>query len=120
MHRQSMTHGVMPKPEIWTAAIAAECPDGYRMHIKSQDEWTAIAAAVNVGIDAHLEGFTRSTFDASTGMCLVHPEELHILVRRLTEVNTEELFPDWNYERENDPATDLASCIMETLGFEWV
>lgn len=61
------------------------CPDGYHIHVASQNEWEIIAEAVNQGIDSHLEGFTRSTFDSKTGDCLVHPDELHILLRRLGE-----------------------------------
>lgn len=46
-----------------------------------------VIEAVNQGIDSRLEGFTRSKF-SDNGHRLnseVHPEELQILIRRLTE-----------------------------------
>lgn len=61
-------------------------PDHFPMHIKSQREWGLIAAAVNVGIDSYLEAFTRSTFDSNTGKVDIHPEEMHILLRRLNNI----------------------------------
>lgn len=88
----------------------AQCPDGYPMTIRSDSEWAAIAACVNTGIDSHLEAVTeRSSFDASTGECLVHPDELHVLLRRLGEC-------EWSDDYEDGPS--LRSCILETLGIE--
>lgn len=82
-------------------------PEGYRMHIKSQAEWAAIAKAVNQGIDSHLEGFTRSTFDSKTGQCLIHPAEMTTFLRRL-------------YEAGDDESWGLRSAILDTLGVEEV
>ena len=70
--------------ELIKMACNEQCPDGYSMEFRSQQEWEVIANAVNKGIDSHLEAVTsRSTFDATTGKCLVHPDELHVLLRRL-------------------------------------
>ena len=78
-------------------------PDGYPMKIVDPEEWAAIAQAVNQGIDGHLEAIIeRSTFD--NGHCLVHPDELHVLLRRLVDTAGE----------------DLRSCILYTLGIEEV
>lgn len=98
--------GECPDDVIRKAALE-QTPSGYHMEIKSQDEWTAISEAVNKGIDGHLEGFTRSSFDSKTGKCNVHPEELHILLRRL-------------FESESDESWSLRSDILSTLGIEEV
>lgn len=66
-------------------------PELFPMHIKSQDEWDIIVAVVNQGIDAHLEAFTRSTFE-DDGQCVIHPEEMHIFLRRLEENGAEEAY----------------------------
>lgn len=88
------------------AAAAAQCPEGYSMTIKDSDEWKALAAAWNQGIDAHLEALTgRSSADASTGRVLVHPEELHTLVRRLLEGGSEE-------------SESFGGVILTTLGLD--
>jgi len=71
----------------------------------TNDDMRLVTEAVNVGIDAHLEGFVESRFcpasmlpaihhsDGSLrgymGPCLIaeiHPWELHILVRRLGDM----------------------------------
>lgn len=50
---------------------------------------------VNVGIDSHLEAFTKSKFsfkDTAVGLrlvCQFHISELPLLVRRLTELSAE-------------------------------
>lgn len=104
--RGTFTFGTCPEALI-RSAVKEDCPGGYSMTIKSQKEWQAIASAVNQGIDAHLEAFTRSTFDPKTGRCLVHPEELHVLLRRLFDSGDEE---SWS----------LRSGILSTLGIEEV
>jgi len=100
----SFNYGQTPDEVVKNKAMA-QTPRGYPMHIKSQSEWAVIAKAVNKGIDAHLEGFTKSTFDPKTGRCIVHPQELHILVRRLGEEDDEE-------------SQSLRSAILETLDIE--
>ena len=99
----SYSYGMTP-PEVIKERTMAQTPDGYPMHIKSQDEWTAIAEAVNQGIDSHLEGFTRSTFQPD-GICSIHPEEMTILLRRLSE-------------SENEEAQQLRTDILYTLNIE--
>ena len=91
--------------DVIRKAVTQQCPGGYRMEIKSQDEWKVISDAVNIGIDGHLEGFTKSSFDDRTGKCNIHPEELHILLRRL-------------FESESNEAWSLRSDILSTLGIE--
>ena len=102
--RQSFTFGTTPK-EVIMEKVNKQTPNGYPMTIRSQNEWAAIANAVNQGIDSHLEGFTRSKFDSKTGECLVHPEEMFTFLRRLFENGDEE---SWG----------LRSSILETLGIE--
>ena len=68
--------------------------------------WEVLSEAWNQGIDSHLEALTeRSTADASTGQVLIHPEELHVLVRRLAEADSEE-------------AHDFRGCILASLDIE--
>ena len=120
MRRGTFSWGETPD-ELIKQACNEDCPDGYPMLIKHQDEWTALAACVNKGIDAHLEAITeRSKFDATTGEVNVHPDELHVLLRRLKELDADGLFPDWDYEVENNPAESLRSDILSTLDIEEV
>jgi len=67
-------------------------PEVFDLVIRSQDEWSVIAEAVNEGIDGYLEAFCKSTFDHTTGKCEIHPEEMHILLRRLAESDEEEAY----------------------------
>ncbi len=104
MNNETLCCGQITTEQIKTSANE-QCPHGYPMNIKSQKEWDVIVAAVNQGIDSHLEGFTKSEFD--NGICFVHPDELHILVRRLLE-------------SDNEYAEDLGICILSTLDIEVV
>lgn len=61
----------------------------YKLMVHTQEEWAEIAKAVNQGIDSHLEGITRSSFDSGTGRCVVHADDLPVLIRRLADNDTE-------------------------------
>lgn len=101
----SYTAGETP-PEVITTRAEGQCPDGFTMTITSRAEWRALAAAWNLGIDAHLEALTeRSRADAVTGKVSIHPSELKTLVRRLWEAQTEE-------------AHSLRAAIVASLGIE--
>jgi hypothetical protein len=105
------TLGTTPT-ELITRLCTEQCPDGYPMVIRSQHEWSVISTAWNQGIDSHLEALTeRSTADASTGAINVHPEELHVLLRRLFDDCAEE---------DTDEAWGLRTSILSTLGVEEV
>lgn len=98
--------------ELIREAARAQCPNGYPMTIRSQEEWSAISNAWNKGIDAHLEAITeRSSADPTTGKVLVHPDELHVLLRRLFDAGD---------ESGDDEAWSLRSAILSTLGIEEV
>lgn len=114
---QTFSYGATPDSVVKTAAVE-QCPDGFPMELKDQEDWTALSAAWNVGIDAHLEGLARSSADHTTGQVWVHPEELHVLVRRLGELDGEALWPDWDYECENNPAENLRQSILTCLDIE--
>lgn len=120
-------HLCMAEPyatKVWDfmkQVAAAKCPDGFKMHIKNQAEWEPIAEAVNQGIDSRLEGFTRSTFSDS-GKVWLHPEEIHILVRRLSENATKRLNKHYkkygkrpNYEPPDDEGEMLARDIVNVM-----
>lgn len=112
---QRFTYGTCPA-DVIRIAVNTQCPNGYPMTIKSQREWKWISDAVNQGIDSHLEALTqRSTFNVSTGECNVHPDELHVLLRRLGEMECEE-----EDEENGDSPHDLRSCILSTLDIEEV
>jgi hypothetical protein len=114
--REYYTFGECPE-DIIKEAVTCQCPDGYNMTIKDDETWGWIAACVNEGIDSHLEALTlRSTFD--NGACLVHPEELHVLLRRLLEMG-------WNQTEDQiegiaDSPHGLRSSILSTLDIEEV
>lgn len=60
------------------------------MTIRSKREWAAISEAVNQGIDSHLTAIVNSKFDANTGECVVHSDDLPVLLRRMGEGEAEE------------------------------
>lgn len=101
----TFTFGECPA-ELIKLATLDQCPGGYLMTLRDPDEWQALAAAWNQGIDSHLEALTeRSHANASTGSVNVHPAELHTLLRRL-------------YESGDESAWGLRSGILTTLGIE--
>jgi hypothetical protein len=101
--RLSFSYGTTPENVI-KKQLLKKFPDGYPMTIRSQNIWSAIAKAVNQGIDSHLDGFTRSKFDSKTGEVLIHPEEMVTFLRRLGEGDEE--------------AMSLRTDILSTLGIE--
>lgn len=113
---QRFSYGMTPDSVIRDAA-REQCPDGYPMTIRSGDEWTAIAAAWNQGIDSHLEALTtRSSANSDGGKVNVHPDELHVLLRRLLEASEREPYdPDAS---ESPPAASLRLGILSTLDIE--
>lgn len=104
MKTNTYSYGTTPYNVI-TSACKQFCPNGFKMLIRNPLEWKIIANAVNQGIDSYLEGFTRSTFNSDNGECLIHPEELHILLRRLNET-------------DSDDALSLRTDILSTLEIE--
>lgn len=99
--------------EIKKRAIE-QCPDGYNISTMSEIEFKVIADAINQGIDSHLEVISnRSTHEirpqklGNRAYFCIHPEELHVLVRRLMK-------------SENEVAESLASDICSTLGIELI
>jgi len=113
----TFSYGSTPD-EIIRMATNIQCPDGYPMTIRSQDQWSWIAAAVNMGIDAHLEAFTQSTFDHTTGQCLIHPNEMHILLRRLEQVDADYEDDEDVIEGRADHPGSLRQDILTTLDIE--
>lgn len=102
---QTFSFGSVPS-DVIKAACLEQCPAGYPMTIRSKDEWRDIAECWNQGIDSHLEAITsRSTANPGTGEINVHPEELHVLLRRLVDLGTED-------------ADSLYSAILSTLDIE--
>ena len=83
----------------------------FDMTIRCKDEWTVIAACVNVGIDSHLEAIVKADTEFDNGSCSVHPHNLCILLRRLSETDfgDDDLFVI---------AHSLQSSILTVLGFD--
>lgn len=95
-------------------AAINQCPDGFNLSTANPAEYNAIALAWNQGIDSYLEAITnRSTVKFNTNQLgtrthfSIHPEEVHVLVRRLLELETE-------------GAEDLAHDICTSLNIELV
>ena len=112
---------------MWTdqlrVAIAKAIPEsGYAMSLVGEDR-QAVIAAVNQGIDAHLEACyvpargDRFQFQTPAGIrgrisgprleCTVSPQSLPVLIRRLMESG-------------NETAESLALSICQTLEIELV
>lgn len=89
-------------------AIEATDSSPFTMDIRDPDEWSAMAEAVNVGIDSHLEAINlyNSVFD--NGHCRVMPADLCILLRRLSDATDN----FW------EAAERLQSDILMVLGFD--
>lgn len=84
--------------------------------VRNRNEVNAVIAAVNQGIDSHLEacncpeesdGYTP---DGRGLDCIVSEHSLPVLLRRLYELDTGD-------EAVNDAGMSLASSIMTCLGF---
>lgn len=101
---QAYTFGTTPV-DVIRDAVSEQCPDGFRMTIQNQKEWETIAKAVNVGIDAHLEAITSSTFNHKGGECVVSAEDMPVLLRRLEEIGSA-------------CGDNLRMSILYTLGIE--
>lgn len=99
-----LTFGDVLEQRIVKEAMRRYSPEGFPMTIRNQKEWAFIAEAVNMGIDAYLEAFTRSTFD--NGSVYIHPDEMHILLRRLGEI----LDLKDRHDGENGCAKDASKC----------
>ena len=97
----------------------------YTMSLTDTNEIKAVIAAVNQGIDSHLEAcYCPERGDSFEGgkrtagkltlchtlECCVSPESLPVLLRRLYELDTD--------EDVADAAMSLASDILTTLGFD--
>jgi hypothetical protein len=91
------------------AAIKERCTEPYSISFgHNGSDYAVFAAAINIGIDAHLEAvqFTRSG-----SKFLITPDTLHVLVRRLMNDASEDT---------QDEAYNFASGICETLDIELV
>jgi len=97
----------------------------YTMSLTDTNEIKAVIAAVNQGIDSHLEAcFCPGRGDSYEGgkrtagkltlcrtlECCVSPESLPVLLRRLFELDTD--------EDVTEAAMSLGEAILVTLGFE--
>jgi len=102
----TFSYGKTPE-EVINARARATSPNGYDMQIRSQEEWATLVTVVNQGIDSHLEGFTKSVFDSSTGNCTIAPDEMKVLLRRL-------------YEEGSEDSWSLRTDILSTLNIEEV
>lgn len=97
----SMDWGTLPD------AKELEATGDFPMVIKSQDEWSVIAAAINQGIDSRLEIVGTVVADHTTGEITIEAKWLHTFLRRLLEAG-------------NEGSDSLAGDIMSVLGYDWV
>lgn len=99
---------------IWSKQLGADiarlCPEPYTAELVGEDA-KAVEAAVNQGIDSHLEACYLPArgdcykWKGSRLVCVISRESLVVLVRRLLEAGDE---------------TSLASSICFTLGVELI
>lgn len=100
-------------PFMWTdklgAAIKAASIEPYPIEAHQGTEtFRVLVAAINQGIDSHLEAvqFTQGAGEHGRVKIVIEPDTLHVLVRRLME--------------SDDEAQSLASGICETLNIELI
>ena len=98
---QSLKHGTVPTD------LTIDEP--YSMMLVAEDE-TLVCEIINQGIDAHLEAIFFDDHGIRDGKRCIDIRDsasMRCLLRRLMET-------------DNENANDLASCIMQTLEYEWV
>lgn len=107
---KSMSYGTLPD----AAEIVRSCDDE---PYPIRGLTASMIEAINQGIDAHLEAVQFTEWKgARTSSAWNHrgidiePESLPTFLRRLVEL----------WEEGNEEAGDDVSCILETLGFEWI
>lgn len=99
--------------EIAIKAAASRLDKSYPISLRAGNDFEAIKAAVNQGIDSHLEAISiinqREECDVLGKRWFGEfaPATLHVLVRRLMEAG-------------NEAADSLASSICETLNIELI
>ena len=102
-----LSYGFLPTLEDFTQSINKrdEWPaEGYPMRLCS-DDFTSVQAAVNQGIDSHLEAVN---LEQDGGRILIKDiASMRTLLRRLIE-------------SDDQNSLDFASAVMQTLGFEWI
>lgn len=107
---KTYTYGTTPT-DVIRAALDAQCPEGY--HISAwprSEDYQALVAAVNQGIDSHLEavtGMKQGTDSRGSPEFTFTTDDMLVILRRLGE-------------SDDDNAMFLRSCILETLGIEEV
>jgi len=81
----------------------------YSMMLTASDE-TLVCEIINQGIDSHLEAVLfddKGIRDGKRCIDIRDSDSMRCFLRRLIET-------------DNEDANDLASCIMQTLEYEWV
>ena len=115
LERITMNYGELPAekyPEEWERRLPIVCPDGYFEigEHEGSGGFEALKDAVNQGIDSHLEAVffeDRGTDAAGRRVFAIEADSLKTLIRRLADSADED-------------ANDIASCIVDIHGFEWV
>jgi hypothetical protein len=96
-----MTWGHMPSDELWHKAMA----DGWHMHLKGSDRQAFDIAMEVAGLNPH---------EAEAKM--VTPEGMKMVIQALTDCHSD----DPKMAHVCETAANLASSIMDVLGFEWI
>ncbi len=95
---KSMTYGVMPSHEDFDAAFERECPNGYNITLGASD---------SKAVDGFKLGDGCWTADQ------LWDAVNEIVTHWATDTNDEA-------GDLQDTRVDLVSCILGTLGFEWI
>ena len=97
-----------------------EISEPYDMWLTSEDE-LLVCKIINQGIDSHLEAVYFNDLgvkDHKRHLQITDSKSMRCFLRRLCEHD------NYGSESESDDgaseSSDLASCIMSTLGYEWV
>jgi len=93
---QTMTYGIMPSKDDFTAAFNRECSNGYKIELNSRD--SNAVEEFNLG--------------NGTWSC----DDLWFALHEINDTDPGQFQNDAMMER----ALDLVSSILFTLGFEWV
>jgi hypothetical protein len=102
--------------KIYYAEILHACVDceanPFTMRNLNANDYRVIALCVNLGIDSHLEAiFNANEEIRSDGNCDLSPENLCVLLRRLSEYN-------FSTDDDYDSAHGLVDSILTVLGFD--
>lgn len=100
-----MNYGELPPLEV----IEKAWNNGFPITVKTNHDLDMIKAAVNQGIDSHLEAVFCDTKEGEgeVSITIKDAKSMHTFLRRLIET-------------EGESELDMANCILAFFGVEWI